>query len=156
MMPTQDFKGTINGVLPNQIVADGVAGRVLRQIIVYLSNGTDASTLKAETASLWNGDVNAEVNNISKGATTGVWSLSADGSALILLDSGISGNAVASLSTQIILHTASATVFTLILPAISGGLYFAFINPFTAAALDLTALVDVGIIRFHCTYLTSA
>ena len=67
-MPIQDFKGMINNVVPNQIIGDGIAGRIIRVIKWWIKDGTDADTIKVMCSSVWNGDTRAEVDNVSKGA----------------------------------------------------------------------------------------
>lgn len=154
-MPTQDFKGTINGVVPNQIIGDGVAGRVLRCTQILLANGTDAATVKSTTYSIWNGDENAVVDNIVKNATTGIWALNAGGSLLTFLAAGISGDAIAVISA-LATFNGSGVPLTVYANISGGNIRIYFRNQDTGAALDITTLVDTGVVYVDITYLTSA
>ena len=138
------------------ILGDATAGRVLRQIYVNIEDGTDANTIKATTGSKWNGDANAVVDNIAKGATTGVWSLSANGAILILLNTGVSGDAVAIFADKIS-YNDTGTALPILVTAISGGLSFTFLNATTGAVVDLTTYLTAGkLFQLYITYLTSA
>ena len=53
-----------------------------RKCLLTIANGTNASTLKCTLASEFNGDTIAETDNVAKGATTGSWTLDADGKVL--------------------------------------------------------------------------
>lgn len=141
--------------LTGAILGDTTDGRVLRLIDLRILNATDAAHVKCSTASIWNGDVNAEQDNIGKdGVTTGVWSLSADGSALTLLNTGISGDCVAVLSTDVWENDSTAVFFVRGLKNANGfTLYF---TNSSGAAVDTTALVDTGGIYLYIFYVTSA
>jgi len=89
----------LTGVPVAPLLADGIAGRVLRFSELYIHNGTDDTTLKCQLLDHWNGDAIAETDNIAKGATTGDFSFSADGKLLTIEASGLSGNALAVFGT---------------------------------------------------------
>lgn len=137
------------------ISGDGTAGRVLRALTITILNGTNASTVKCTTTSIWNGDANGVVDNIAKGATTGIYTLNAGGTTLTILNAGISGNAVAVLSAKIT-YNASATVTTSGVEKTASGIDITLCNAATGAALDMTTLVDTGSLYLTITYLTTA
>jgi hypothetical protein len=136
------------------IKGDGTAGRVIRVALFVIDNGTNAATLKCSTQSRWNGDVNAETNNVAKDATTGVWTLNAGGNILTLLSTGITGDAVAVLSGQVI-YNATATAITFNAYANGNNIVMVFYNATSGAAVDVTTLVDTGAIWGNITYITS-
>ena len=138
----------------NVLKGDGTAGRVLRAIQITVDNGTDASTLKCTVTSLWNGDTVAETNNIGKGATTGVFSLSANGKDLRLLNTGITGDLVAVLSADIFYNVSGTALLSN--ASSNGGLFINMRDITTSAVQDLTVLVDTGGIAVKVFYVTSA
>ena len=137
-----------------QVKGDGTAGRVMRVIYLSIENATDAAKIICTTGSRWNGDANGAVDNVAKGATTGVWTLSASGATLLLLNTGISGDAVAVISAEIY-SNASRTALT-VAGSVNGGIQLSFYNATSGAAVDLTTLVDTGAIYLNISYLTSA
>lgn len=144
------FTSNTGGVL----MGDGTEGRVLRRIWLSIVNGTTASTIKCESGSRWNGDINSAQDNIGKGATVGVWNLVAAGDVLKLLDTGISGNLVSLVGCEILQNASGTNI--LVSATVNGGFQITFTNSTTAAGVDLTTLVDTGPIWLHLTYLTSA
>ena len=141
-MPTQDFKGTVNGVVPNQIIGDGTAGRVLRAMAVLIQDGTDAAHIKCSTGSIFNGTTNEVQDNIGKDAVdTGVWNLDSSGSILTLLATGITGTLLAVLSYGNYSSTYAAAHNVRVRP-LAGAMEFYFTDISTGADVDLAALVD--------------
>ena len=144
----------LTGVPVAPLLVDGVAGRVLRQIYFYVTDGTNVLTIKCKAFGIWNGDVMAEVDNIAKGDTSGVFSLSADGQKLTIDASAFSGNI--KLATISIART-SAQVRPSILTEKSGNnMKLHFYNHATSAGLDITADIGTGEIRSLITYVTDA
>ena len=138
------------------IAGDGTAGRVLRSIGVVIANGTDIAHVKCTTTSKFNGDVNAEQDNIGKdGITTGVWQLEATGATLTLLNAGLTGDPIGALGA-VLRDNYSNTPIACDVTVAGGDLYMTFTNATTGAAVDITTLVDTGTFRFHVTYITSA
>jgi hypothetical protein len=136
------------------IGGDGTAGRVLRAIYIHIENGTDATTIKPSSISVWNGDASGAEDNLGKGGNTGVFSLSADGSQLIMNNSGISGDLVGVLATSPRYNFSNVN---LIIDHITmtNGITLLFTNQ-AGAVQDLTTLVDTGQIQIQVLYLTSA
>jgi len=138
----------------NEIIkGDKTAGRVLRISRISILNGTDPNTIKCSSANMWNGDTAAAQDNIVKNATTGNWSLNADGSILTLLNAALSGSIIAILATNID-YNASGVDFN-ILRSFSLGITLDFRNN-SAVNQDLTTLVDTGGLYVFVTYLTAA
>ena len=92
---------------------DGTAGRVLRVSELKIEDGTNANTIKCTLSSKWNGDAIAVTDNISAGATTGDFTLSAGGSQLTIEASGLSGNAVGVVALYIEWTTLGANYYPL-------------------------------------------
>lgn len=140
----------------NYVLEGYTTGRtVVRRCQIKIDNGTDASTLKCTVTSEWNGDAIGETDNISKGATTGNFTLNAAGGGLKIENAGLSGTVVAVLdATQG--YNASGTAVTVSGDASSGDVRLVFRNPTTAAEMDLTSLVDTGILYIQFTYVTNA
>jgi hypothetical protein len=153
-MPTQDFKGTVNGYVANQILGDGVTGRTLRYVTVRIANGTDATTLNCSTSSQWNGDTNAAADNIGWGGTVDVWTLSATGEVLTLLNTGLTDSCVVALSCNIY-RNLCGTVITVTCDKTASGIDFNFHNAATSASLVMTTLVDTGEIQLRLVYITA-
>ena len=137
------------------IAGDGTAGRVIRQIQLRIDNGTTGVGLKCRTVNLWNGDVNAELDNILKNATTGIYSLNASGQTLTLLNAGISGDCVAVLSAELT-YNLCGTALVWDVQKGAGGILVVVSDSTSGAALDMTTLVDTGKFFIHITYVTSA
>jgi len=73
-------------------ISGSTSGQKLRQVSLTIADGTNANTIKCTVANLYNGDTIAATDNISKGATTGNFTLNAGGTQLIVEKSGLSGN----------------------------------------------------------------
>jgi len=153
-LPAAGVEGTA-ALVANTIKGDGTAGRVLRQIKTTIANGTTGVSLKCKTETLWSGDVNAEQDNITKNATTGVWSLSADGLTLTLLNTGISGDAVAVLAFNLFSNASGMALNPAVYKSATG-IAMEMTHTTTGAYQDLTTLVDTGIMVLFVTYVTSA
>ena len=157
-MPTQDFKGTINGVLPNQIIGDGTAGRVLRSVELVIQDATDANEIKVTSTNTWNGDAAAEQDNLGKGESTGdgKWSLDSGGIFLSFNNTAISGDCVTVVAAFLNFNNTGTAIFPYVYKY-AGGIYVVIRNAATGANIDLTALVGVGTyLKIQVVYLTSA
>lgn len=141
--------------LTGALLGDTTDGRVVRSLQIYITNGTNAATANIGTSSLWQGDVNAAQNNVAKNATTGVWTLSANGSVLTLLTTGITGDCVAVISGVVGLNL-SGTAMTVLVTKSGSGFSVEFYNAANGTALDITTLVDTGDIYILVSYVTSA
>jgi hypothetical protein len=148
--------GTLDNCTHKDLVkGDGTAGRVLRTVTLAILNGSNATTIKPATISIFNGDANGYEDNLGKSEDTGVFALDASGGVLTWQDAGISGNAVAVLSIDIT-DNRSGTDFTVDV-AISSGIAMTFRQRTAGASVvDLTTLVDTGAIYLRILYITSA
>lgn len=144
----------IDGLTRPPLSGDTTAGRVLRQFIVYISNGTNASTLKCWFTNRWNGDAIGETDNVAKNATTGPFTLSANGGALTIEASGLSGNVVMAFGFHP--YNSSGTAIVWQIYAYGNDIRLEITNATTGAALDLTTLVDTGDLQAEVLYITSA
>jgi hypothetical protein len=136
------------------ILGDGFAGRTLRVMTVEIENGTEAAHIKPSTTTVWNGDTNAAQDNVGKDAVlTGVWSLSAGGNILTLVDAGITGSAIAVICCTPY-YLVGGTAMNIYGQADGGGILFNFYNAATGAPLDTALLVDTDSIYFSCVYIT--
>uniref|UniRef100_A0A6M3K3B9 Uncharacterized protein n=1 Tax=viral metagenome TaxID=1070528 RepID=A0A6M3K3B9_9ZZZZ len=145
----------LNTWADEHLLVDGTVGRVLRRFRLTIADGTNAATIKPKTANLWNGDAVAEENNLAKSGDTGNFSLDVTGSVLTIDAAGLTGNAIAQLDTTVI-YNASATDLNARGAVAGNNLTILFTNSTTAAALDLTTLVDTGEIRLDISYITSS
>jgi len=136
------------------LMVDGVAGRVLRLIYFYLSDGTNINTIKCQAHNVWNGDLMAEVDNIGKGDTVGPFTLEADGQKLVINASGFSGNIKFAL---INLVRGDPQTFPSIYPEKSGNnLRLHFYEAGTANSIDISGEIGTGQIRMLIAYITDA
>jgi hypothetical protein len=146
---------TALGLPSDPIKGDGTAGRTLRTVYLVISNGTNASTLLVSCVGIWNGDNNAPENNLGKGGNGTAFALDAGGVTLTLKNAGISGDAVAVLSSSM-RYNLSGTVLSVIAIKTASGIDIGVTNASTGVDLDLTTLVDTGLMQIYITYLTSA
>jgi len=137
------------------IETDRTQGLVLRHSSVVIVDGTNANTLKCTVASLWNGDTVAETDNIAKDATTGNFSLSADGSALTIEAAGLEGNVIASLAINLYDNNSTSDLLVQHV-AISNDLVITVRTSADGAVADMTSLVDTGGLYIDVLYLTDA
>jgi len=138
------------------IIGDGIASRILRMSNLYITNGTNADTIKCQLINVWNGDAIVSTDNIGKGATTGDFNLSADGKSLKILNSGISGVSVAVLATTMYLDSSNMT-WIYVSGEVSGGdILIGIFNDHVLGQIDLTTLAGTTFWQIFITYLTSA
>jgi len=136
------------------IQGDSTTNRVLRQIEFIVTDGTNASTLKCTVVSLWNGDTIAETDNVAKGATTGNFTLSADGSTLTIEAAGLSGSVVMAHGNKV--YNAGGPILDVDVKAGTNDIQIVFRNPTTGTGQDVTAHVDKGLMILYILYLTVA
>jgi len=146
--------GYVGALTTHPIGGDGTAGRIRRQIKLLIANGTNASTLKCTIIARWNGDTIAETDNIAKDATTGNFTLDANGKVLLVEASGLAGNCVSAFG--FITRNASGTDLNAEIFAISNDIRIAVFNSTADASLDMTVLVDTGAICAEILYVTDA
>jgi len=146
--------GLLAELTTHPLGADGTAGRIPRGIVLKIDNGTNAETLKCTVIDLWNGDAIAETDNITKDATTGNFSLNADGTQLRIKASGLTGNVVFVMG---ILHqNASGADLTGSVSRISNEILIMLPHSTTAVHQDITTLVDTGKMYLTIFYITDA
>lgn len=143
-----------DGAEINEIEGDGTNGRVMRQGYLYIRDGTNANTLKCQLISNWNGDEDGPTDNVSKGATTGNYTLNAGGDALRIEAAGLSGNCVMAIGSIFAQGTATTGLTAYIHPDTND--IAITIYDENLAAQDITALVDLGNLCMQILYLTSA
>jgi len=137
------------------ISGDGTKGRVLRLITLTIDDGTEATKLKCTIASVWNGDTQAETDNIAKDATTGNFTLNAAGTGLTIEAATLTGNAVAVLAANLYLNL-STTALDPHVTVTSNDIVIVGYGSADGLAKDLTTLVDTGAIKINILYLTDA
>jgi hypothetical protein len=138
------------------IAGDGTAGRVLRIAQLSIADGTAANTLTCSLSSVFNGDIISETDNIAKNATTGNFSLSADGTALTIQSAGLAGEAIAVLAAAITYDNSGIT--TLRERVYAGATNIVVLLGIDTAAgfVDLTTIAADHQWYIVITYLTSA
>jgi len=137
------------------ISGDGTAGRVLRLSTLTIDDGTEATKLKCTVASVWNGDAQAETDNVAKDATTGNFSLNAGGTSLTIEAATLTGNAVAALAANLY-ENLSTTALDVHVTVTANDLVITCYGSGDGLAKDLTTLVDTGKILINILYLTDA
>jgi len=119
---------------------------------ISLKNGTNANTLKCQVGSRYNGDNITETDNIAKGATTGNFTLSADGYNLKIEAAGLTGNAYYAMG--MIFNNNSGTDLEVSFSAFVNDVALIVRTAGSTTPLDLTVLVDTGDMHFDFFYLT--
>ncbi len=136
------------------ILGDATKGRNLRAISFYIQDGTNATTLNCITTNKWNGDIIAATDNIAKNATTGDFTLSADGTTLTIEASGLTGNALMSFATMV--SNASGTALDVDSYQTGNDIVVILRHTTTAVAQDMTTLVDTNNMIVSIIYVTDA
>jgi hypothetical protein len=135
------------------IVGDGISGRTLRQIGIFLEDGTVAATAKCSTINEWNSKANGPTDNCAKGATTGVFTLNAGGTDVRVEAAGLLGNCV--MAHGVLAFDGSA--FSPVVGVIAGtnAILLAFFSSL-GVPLDVTTMVNTGSLYVLVLYLTDA
>ncbi len=136
------------------ILGDATKGRNMRIFSLTIDDGTNATTLKCKTAQEWNGDVIGEVDNIVKNGTTGNWTLDSTGKILTIEAALITGNAVGVIGT--IRVNLSQTDLTVYARVSANDILITVYNTSAGASVDMTTLVDTGLMIMHILYITDA
>ncbi len=136
------------------ILGDGTKGRNLRASLLTIKNGTTGVSLKCEITNKWNGDAIGETDDIAKNATTGNFTLSADGTALTIEAAGLTGNALIVMST-ISYNLSTVSIFVDSYVAANDLIFRLPLNA-TGAGQDMTTLVDTGQVNLLIFYITDA
>jgi hypothetical protein len=146
-MPTQSFYGI-------QLTGDNTAGRILRALRLTFLDGVGA-TISPYTEQWWNGDVIGQVTNLAKSASSGGFSLSADGKTLTILSTSISGDALVAMGT-IYTNNFGVAITSVTLDISAGGISVRLGADNDQAFLDLTAVKSGGHVQIVIWYITSA
>jgi len=138
------------------VQADGDLGRVIRNEILIIMDGTNANTLKIQKYNIWNGKDAATVDNVAKGATTSGYTLNGVGTDLKLADSLFNAPFVACLAENLYFNS-TGVYYTFVginesVPT-PGDFVMSFYD-ISGAAVDLTAAVQTGSLWVKYTILT--
>jgi hypothetical protein len=148
---------TSSAGLLGQVLGDGTAGRVLRSLRLLIQDGTNVNTIKCTVISLWNGDAIAATDNISKGATTGDFTLNAAGDSLTIEASGLTGNCVAVFSASFIYNDTGTDIPIINFNVTANDIWTKYYTNFGGATADLTAvLAGAAGLYIVINYLTDA
>jgi hypothetical protein len=122
-----------------------------------VAKATSAAHVKLTTASVWNGDANAETTEFTKGETApeGWCSLDAGGTVLKILDAAVTGNFVAIIAANVVTNVIG-TAYDIDWANTSGGVMLYLRSVTAGTATDWTAAVGAGYIQITMLYLTSA
>ena len=149
--------GVFDGTLTtnSNYVVEGASGArgVLRSFRITITNGTNANTLLISMDQIWNHADIANTDNIAKGATTGDYTLSADGKMLTIDSGGLDGTVI-KVNNSTIQINATGTVYTFNANA-SGGEIIIQLYDLSETIVDLTAMVDIGRVRGKIMFITS-
>ena len=86
----------------SSIQGDGTLGRVMRVSSLAIGDAGDDGDLDCALSSEWNGDAIGSTADITKGNTVGDFYLTSGGNGLLILNAGLTGDAVAVLSAVIV------------------------------------------------------
>lgn len=136
------------------IGGDGTAGRILKACRFTIADGTNANTLKCTMTVKWNGDTILATDNIAKGATTGDFTLDANGEYLTVEVSGLVGNCLYARAS--VARNFAGTDLTATATATANDIVIGLFHSTTGAIQDMTALVDVGVVYLEIFYITDA
>ena len=124
----------------NAIEGDA-AGRNLRTFSLEIENGTAAASLKCRVINRFNGTSSAYQDNILKGATTGNYTLSANGNYMTINTSEFSSTIIEAIPN--VMKNRSGTP-VIVNGAMSGGNVRLTFYRGDASDPDMTSLLDVG------------
>lgn len=137
------------------LVGDTTAGRTIRVVSLLIEDGTTASTIAVTAASLWNGDVMSQEDDLGKSGDTGNFALDSTGAQLTVQASGLTGDAVAVVAAAVVNNSTGTAA--LVAATVSGtDIVLVFTSPTAGTAIDLTSVCDSGDVVVHLTYVTSA
>jgi hypothetical protein len=148
-----------DGIADPPVAGDSTAGRVLRVGHLWITDGTDASTIACQLFSDWNGDAIAEEDNLAAGTPGTYFSLDESAAAapwLEILTAGLSGNVIAVLSATIYLNDCGTDLLVWGVDASSERIRLFFNNPPNSGNIALSTLVDTGNIYLSIAYITDA
>ena len=151
---TDEINATgLTGVPVAPLLADGVAGRVFRELMITIDNGSNDQTLKCSTINRFNHTPISTVDNIAKGATTGGFTLDAQGQTLLIEAAVLEGNVVFAVPSVLInYNTARALPYVF---ALSNDIQVKIASDVGGTIKDITAFVDAGRIVIAIPYITN-
>ena len=142
------------GTTPRAILGDATAGRVLRCSYIHFDDGSVGDSLKCTLVALFNGDAIAETDNIAKDATTGHFALNATGTQLLILNTGLTGEA-RFIMADIIINATGQSI--LVYPGMHvDGIRLELQGISDGTSKDITGLVDVADVYVTILYITDA
>ncbi len=127
----------------------------LRISRLTIADATVADKIKCTLASIWNGDVISETDNIGKAATVGDFSLDTDGDTLTIEASGLSTSCIAIISGIIVRNACEYPHLYCDFVASGNDIVLTFRKAAEAAVIDLTHIVDTGQVQLIISYLTT-
>ena len=145
----------LTGATALAILGDATAGRVIRCLAVLIDNGSSGVSLACDTMPLFNCTLGVHEDDIAKSGSTAHFALDANGYTLTLDVSSEMGNVVAIIAYSIHGNN-SATVLTCNCLAWQNNIEMVFQDASSGTQLDLTTLVDIGMINIDLTFLTAA
>ena len=154
--------GTINNIL--LLNADGeaadsgiaIASSTFKLSQLVIEDGTNADTLKCTLSSLYNGDAIGATDNIAKGATTGNYTLSADGLTLTIEAAGLAGNIT--LATGAKVYNEGGPILDADISFGSNDIIILMRNPTSGVGQDIPAHIDTSatvVIKLNILYLVA-
>jgi hypothetical protein len=147
-----------DGITNPPLIGDSTAGRVLRVGHLWITDGTDASTIACQLFSDWNGDAIAEEDNLAAGTPGTYFSLNqgvASQPWIEILTAGLSGNCIAVISATIYLNDCGTDLLVWGIHSANKIKLF-FQNPPNSGNIALSTLVDTGVIYISIAYITDA
>lgn len=144
----------LTGTTPACLLGDGTAGRTIRQLLLNVIPGTDPNTLKCNTANKFNHTAVSPVDNVAKGATTGGFSLNADGTYLTIEAAILEGNVLFAQGPLYKIEGSGSHVVAS-LTHIQDDIRVGLINPVNNAFQDWTVYAVERQIRLFALYVTA-
>jgi len=144
----------LTGAVGPAILGDGTAGRVLRQLLIGISNGTNDYTLKCNTFNRFNHTPISTVDNIPKNATTSGFTLDSGGTTLTIEASILEGNVLMAIAS--IYSTATGAALDPGVRPLSNDIVIVLSLESNGVAQDITDIVDAGNIYLTILYITDA
>ncbi len=136
------------------ITGDATDKLVLRKAVLLVQNGSNASTIKPWFLNTWNSENVAEEDNLAKDGDTGNYTLNSGGDSLTIQRSGLSSDVEVVISATIMANASGSDIRVDGFDS-SAGIRLNFTNATSAASVDLTTLVDTGVMNVYIVYLSN-